>query len=56
MTAVNKSPNFLSYTSIRLQWQPSVDGHIIVRDPQISLQKGLYARVGLQVFLPFFAR
>ena len=56
MTAINKAPNTFSYTSVRLGWQPSVDGHFIVRDPQISLKKGLYAKVRLQVFLPIFAR
>jgi acetylcholinesterase len=48
MTAVNKAPNAFSFTSVRLGWQPSVDGQIIVRSPQESLQKGLYARVHLQ--------
>ena len=47
MTAINKAPNTFSYTSVRLGWQPSVDGHFIVRDPQISLQKGLFAKVRL---------
>ena len=51
MTAINKSPNFLSYTSVRSGWQPSVDGDFIVRDPQLSLQKGLYAKVRFQVLL-----
>ena len=55
MTAINKSPNFLSYTSVRLGWQPSVDGNLIVRDPQVSLQKGLYAKVCLQIFLLLLA-
>jgi len=47
MVAVNKAPNAFSYTSVRLGWQPSVDGQIIVRNPQESLQKGLYAKVPL---------
>ena len=55
MTAVNKSPNAFSFTSVRLGWQPSVDGQIIVRSPQESLQKGLYAKVRFQVSLPYFA-
>jgi hypothetical protein len=55
MTAINKAPNTFSYTNVRLGWQPSVDGHIIVCDPQVSPKKGLYAKVILRVFLPFFA-
>jgi acetylcholinesterase len=57
MTAVNKSPNAFSFTSVRHGWQPSVDGQIIVRNPQESLQKGLYAKARFQVwfFFPFFA-
>ena len=55
MTAVNNSPNAFSFTSIQLGWQPSVDGQIIVLNPLESLQKGLYAKVRLQAFLPFFA-
>jgi acetylcholinesterase len=45
MTAVNTFPNVFSYTSVRLGWQPSVDGEVIVRDPQLSIQQGLYAKV-----------
>ena len=52
MTAVNKSPNAFSFTSVRLGWQPSVDGQIIVRSPQESLQKGLYARVRTSLTFP----
>lgn len=56
MTAVNKSPNAFSFTSVRLGWQPSVDGQIIVRNPQESLQKGLYAKVSsFFFFCSFFA-
>ena len=54
MTAINKSPNFFSYTSVRHGWQPSVDGDFVVRDPQVSLQTGQYAKVRLLIFLPFF--
>ena len=50
MTAVNKSPNSFSLTSVRLGWQPSVDGQIIVRNPQESLQQGLSAKVGPHFF------
>ena len=54
MTAINKAPNSFLYTKVLLGYQPSVDGDFIVRDPQVSLQKGLYAKVLLQVFLTFF--
>ena len=65
MTVVNKSPNSFSLTSVRLGWQPSVDGQIIVRNPQESLQQGLSAKVGPHFFFfysspfnwgPFFNR
>ncbi|KAF8800976.1 carotenoid ester lipase precursor [Phlegmacium glaucopus] len=46
MTALNKSPNVFSYTTL-LRWQPSVDGHLIVRDPLVAISKGLYAKVPL---------
>ncbi|KAF8815491.1 carotenoid ester lipase precursor [Phlegmacium glaucopus] len=46
MTAVNKSPTDFSF-STRLRWQPSVDGHLIVRNPYVSILKGLYAKVPL---------
>ena len=35
MTAVNSQD----------RWQASVDGHLIVRNPLVSVQKGLYAKV-----------
>jgi acetylcholinesterase len=44
MTTVNKDPTFLSFNS-QDRWQPSVDGHLIVRNPLVSVQKGLYAKV-----------
>ena len=44
MTAINKAPTFLSFNT-QDRWQPSVDGHLIVRNPLISVQKGLYAKV-----------
>ena len=50
MTTGNISPNAFSFTSVRHGWQPSVDGQIIVRNPQESLQKGLYAKVRFQLF------
>ena len=50
MTAVNKAPTFLSF-NLQDRWKPSVDGHLIVRNPLVSVQKGLYAKV-LFVQLP----
>ncbi|KAF9474072.1 carotenoid ester lipase precursor [Pholiota conissans] len=44
-TAINLSPGFLTFMSINLAWQPSVDGQFIARDPYVSIQKGLYAKV-----------
>lgn len=44
MTAVNKAPTFLSFNS-QTRWQASVDGHLIVRNPLVSVQKGLFAKV-----------
>ena len=44
MTAVNNDPSFISFNS-QDRWQPSVDGHLIVRDPLVSVQEGLYAKV-----------
>jgi acetylcholinesterase len=44
MTTVNNGPTFLSFNG-QDRWQPSVDGHLIVRDPLVSVQKGLYAKV-----------
>ena len=52
MTAVNKAPTFLSFNSQgHARWQASVDGHLIVRNPLVSVQKGLFAKV-LSVRLP----
>ena len=58
MTAVNTFPSVFSYTSVKLGWQPSVDGDFIVRDPQLSIQQGLYAKVCLPscFFFLFFTR
>ena len=54
MTAVNKSPNFLSFNS-QSRWQASVDGHLIARNPLVSVQKGLFAKV-LSVHMPEIQR
>ncbi|CAA7262326.1 unnamed protein product [Cyclocybe aegerita] len=45
MAAINRTPNFLSYESLNLAWQPMVDGKLIVRDPLVSLQQGKYAKI-----------
>ena len=50
MTSVNKAPTIFSFHS-QDGWEPSVDGHLIVRNPLVSVQKGLYAKV-LFVHLP----
>ena len=33
-----------------------MDDDVLVRDPQVSIEKGLYAEVGLQVFFCVFTR
>ncbi|KAJ3515204.1 hypothetical protein NLJ89_g1904 [Agrocybe chaxingu] len=45
MEAINRTPNLFSFQSVRIAWQPMVDGKTIVRDPQISLQTGKYAKI-----------
>ncbi|KAH9475727.1 Lipase 3 [Psilocybe cubensis] len=45
--AMNLTPNLFSFSSLAIPWQPTIDGEIIVRDPQVSIQKGLYAKVPL---------
>ena len=55
MTAINTFPNVFSYTSATLGWQPSIDGDFIVRDPQVSVQQGIYAKVRPQVVFFFFS-
>ncbi|KAF8154970.1 carotenoid ester lipase precursor [Crassisporium funariophilum] len=46
-TAMNQSPNIFSFMSLELAWQPTVDGQFLVRDPQVSIQRGLYAKIPL---------
>jgi hypothetical protein len=43
--AVNLQPNMLSYPSMKLAWQPMIDGSLIPRNPLQILQSGKYARV-----------
>ncbi|CAA7262256.1 unnamed protein product [Cyclocybe aegerita] len=47
MAAINNTPDLFSYQSIRLAWQPMVDGDLIVRDPQISVKSGKFAKIPL---------
>jgi len=53
MDAVNLSPSYASYQSLKLAWQPMVDGILFPRDPLISLQEGKYAKVLLGMFSEF---
>jgi acetylcholinesterase len=39
------APGLSSYKSLQVAFGPSVDGKVIVRNPQASIKKGLYARV-----------
>ncbi|KAH9476605.1 Lipase 4 [Psilocybe cubensis] len=43
--AMNLSDSLSSFSSLIIPWQPTVDGDFIKRDPQVSIQKGLYAKV-----------
>uniref|UniRef100_A0A8H7XXZ4 Carboxylic ester hydrolase n=1 Tax=Psilocybe cubensis TaxID=181762 RepID=A0A8H7XXZ4_PSICU len=43
--AMNLSDSLFSFASRIIPWQPTVDGDFIKRDPQVSIQKGLYAKV-----------
>jgi len=43
--AVNREPNYYSYPSLKLAFQPMIDGRLIPRDPLQILRSGKYARV-----------
>jgi hypothetical protein len=43
--AVDESPGFLSYQSMRLAWTPMVDGTLIPRNPMQLVESGKFARV-----------
>jgi len=43
--AVNLEPNMFSYPSMKLAWQPMIDGHLIPRSPLQIIKSGAYARV-----------
>ncbi|KAF8896776.1 carotenoid ester lipase precursor [Gymnopilus junonius] len=45
--AINLSSNIFSFSSINIVWNPSVDGIVFQRNPQRSVQEGLYAKVPL---------
>ncbi|PCH36167.1 sterol esterase [Wolfiporia cocos MD-104 SS10] len=47
MAAVNATPNGFDYTGQNLAWQPRLDGDLFVRNPQRSMQMGLYAKVAI---------
>ena len=38
--AVDASPNLFGYASIRLAWQPRVDGVLFAEDPVVSVEEG----------------
>ena len=50
MQAVNLQPNMLSYPSMKLAWQPMIDGILIPRNPLQILQSGKYARVSTRPY------
>lgn len=43
--AMNLSPGPFSYIALNLAWMPTVDGSTIKRNPQESIQQGLFAKV-----------
>ncbi|EAU81841.2 carotenoid ester lipase [Coprinopsis cinerea okayama7 len=44
-SVITKAPNLLGYHSLKLPFGPTIDGKVLVRNPQVSLIKGLYAKV-----------
>ncbi|KAJ7315412.1 Alpha/Beta hydrolase protein [Mycena albidolilacea] len=42
---VDETPNIFSFSSVQNVWRPRVDGDIIVRNPLVSVSKGLYAQI-----------
>jgi hypothetical protein len=47
--AVNREPNYYSYPSLKLAFQPMIDGKLIPYDPLQILQSGEYARVSTRI-------
>lgn len=45
MAAVNRSPGFFTFETLRLAWQPRIDGNILKRSPFESIENGQYAKV-----------
>ena len=43
--AVNLEPNIFSYPSMKLAWQPMIDGRLLPRDPFQIIKSGEYSRV-----------
>ncbi|KZT67296.1 sterol esterase [Daedalea quercina L-15889] len=43
--AIAESPSFFSYQSLRLAWQPHIDGQFILRNGMKYIQEGIYAKV-----------
>lgn len=43
--AMNRSRDIFAFASLAIAWQPTIDGVLITRDPQVSIQKGLYSKV-----------
>lgn len=37
--AIDASPNLFGYASVRLAWQPRVDGVLFAEDPILSVQE-----------------
>ncbi|KAI0942552.1 hypothetical protein AcW1_003149 [Taiwanofungus camphoratus] len=45
IAAVNLTPTTYNYTTHNLAWQPRLDGEVFARNPQRSVEMGLYAKV-----------
>ncbi|KAH9918278.1 sterol esterase [Fomitopsis serialis] len=45
MDAIKMTPNIYNYTSLNLAWQPRLDDDIFVRNPEHSIEMGLWAQV-----------
>ncbi|KAJ6543596.1 carotenoid ester lipase precursor [Mycena vulgaris] len=45
MASVNHTADLLSFSSLRLVWEPRVDGDVVVQNPLVAVTKGLYAKI-----------
>ncbi|KAJ6470078.1 hypothetical protein C8R47DRAFT_1222705 [Mycena vitilis] len=45
MSAINRTPNIFSYSSMANGWKPRVDGDMLKEDPFVALALGHYAKV-----------